>query len=101
MQYSSVNISVILAVIFFILPIGFRLWHNQYIEISDLAKCTLAAMALPNLAICLFYLITNPSKAVEMSEVIQYLTIAVLIITYLAIEEIRQTLKKQEKVPPP
>ena len=54
-------------------------------------------MGLPNLAICLFYLITDPAKAIEMSEAIQYLTIAVLVISYLAIQEIKQTFEKEGK----
>ncbi len=95
MNYSF-NASVILAIIFFILPIIFKLWHKQSIELSDLAKCTLAAMGLPNLAICLFYLITNPTKAIEMEEVIQYLTIAVLVIAYLTITEIKQIFEKRD-----
>ncbi len=94
---SHFSISVILAVTFFILPIAYKLWKKQKVELSDLAKCAFAAMGLPNLAICLFYLITNPSKAIEMAEVPQYLTIAILMFTYLAFEEIKKTFQKEKK----
>ena len=88
------NFSVLLIILFFVLLIGYKLYSKQSIQVFDLLKCTLAAMVLPNLVIYLFYLITNPQKAIEMTETTQYLTFAALIITYIAIEEIRQTFKK-------
>ncbi len=94
MNYSF-NIPAILAIVFFTLPLVFKIWRQQVIRLSDLTKCTLAAMALPNLFICLFYLVTNPAKAMIMTETIQYLTIAVLIITYLTLKEIKQTFSKK------
>ena len=94
MKYSS-SISVILAVVFFILPLVYRLYYKRDVDLSDLVRITLSAMALPNLVICLFYLLTNPPKAIEMGEAPQYLVIAVLVITYLSIREIKQIFEEE------
>ncbi len=96
---NNFNLAAILAIAFFVIPIGYKVWNKQKTELSDLAKCTLAAMGLPNLAICLFHLITNPAKALEMTEVTQYLTVAVLVIAYLTIQEIKKTFEKKAEPP--
>lgn len=89
------NISAILAVALFVIPVLYKIYYKLVVDLSDLVKITLAAMALPDLIICLFHLITNPSKAVEMAEVTQYLTIAVLVIIFLSIQEIKQIFRRK------
>lgn len=97
---TPLNISVILAIVFFVLPIAVKLRSKQQVELSDLTRCTLSAMGLPSLIICLYLLIANPLEAMKMQEAPQYLTIAVLTITYLAIEEIIKIFKEKQKPPP-
>lgn len=96
---TPVNIPVILAIVFFVLPIAVKLRRKQKIELSDLTRCTLTAMGLPSLTICLYYLVTNPLEAMKMPEAPQYLAIAVLTITYLAIEEIKKALDNPKTTP--
>lgn len=90
----QINIETILAILFFILPLFFNWGYKLPIQLSDITKCTLSSMALPKLVICLFYLVTNPIKAIQMNETPQYLTVAVLVIIYLTASEIHKTFKK-------
>lgn len=92
-------VETILAILFFILPLAYNWRYKLPIQLTDMTKCTLSAMALPKLVICLFYLVTNPAKAIQMSEAPQYLTIAVLVIFYLAASEIRKTFEKKTAPP--
>jgi hypothetical protein len=96
MDSLSLNSSAILAISFFLLPIIYKSWKKESLNMSDLVKCSLSAMGLPNLIICLFYLIIDPTKALEMPETIQHLTIAVLIIIYLVVLEIVQIFKQKD-----
>ena len=86
----ATTVTSLMAVVFFLVPIAYKLGRKQRIELSDLAKCALSAMSLPNLCLCLFYLVTNPGEAIKMPEVFQYLVIAVLIIIYLSVLEIQK-----------
>ena len=95
----QVNLETVLAILFFILPLAFNWRYKRPIQLTDITKCTLSAMALPKLTICLFYLVTNPAKAIQMSETPQYLTIAVLVIFYLTASEIRKTFEKKTAPP--
>lgn len=93
------NVQTILAIIFFFAPLVYKFKQGEYNPLSDGAKCTLAAMGLPKLVICLYYLITNPAKAVQMEETTQYLTIAVLIILYITGTEIHKSFQKDTTSP--
>lgn len=87
----QVNIQAILAILFFILPLIYKHWKGQTVELGDVIKCALASMGLLDLVICLFYLVVHPAKAFEMAETKQYLAIAVLVIIYLTLSEIHKT----------
>lgn len=95
----QVNIQTVLAIIFFFAPLLYKFKQGSYNPLSDGAKCTLAAMGLPKLVICLYYLLTNPTKAVAMEETTQYLTIAVLIILYITGTEIHKSFQKDAASP--
>lgn len=74
--------------LFFLIPLLYRRWKKEQIELADLGSCALAAMGLPNLGICLYYLIINPLEAIKMAEFPQYLAIGVLTILFLTVESI-------------
>jgi hypothetical protein len=97
---NQINTQAILAILFFILPLIYRWKKRQVVSLTDVARCTLAAMSLPNLLICLYYVVLNPSKALTMAETVQYLTIAVLIIIYVSVLEIQKTFQKKVDQPP-
>ncbi|WP_367389093.1 hypothetical protein [Lewinella sp. LCG006] len=92
----QINISVILAILFFIVPIGYNIWNRQEVHLSALIRIVLVSMTLPDLLLCLYYLVTDGAKAVEMREVTQYLTMAVLVIMYLSFQEIKEVFGKRK-----
>jgi len=96
----QINTQPILAILFFVLPLIYRWKKGQVVSLTDVARCTLASMSLPNLVICLYYLVLSPTKALAMTETVQYLTIAVLIIIYLSVLEIQKTFQKKVDRPP-
>ena len=75
--------TVVLAIFFFLAPLIYKRWKNEQVELADLGNCALAAMGLPNLLACLYYLVTNPSEAMKMAELPQYLIIGLLTILFL------------------
>jgi hypothetical protein len=75
--------TVLLAMFFFLAPLIYKKWQGERIELADLGKCAIPAMGLPNLFICLYYLVVNPTEALKMAELPQYLTIGVLTILFL------------------
>lgn len=82
------TLTVLLATLFFLTPLLYKKWKGGRIELADLSNCALAAMGLPNLFTCLYYLIISPADAMKMSEWPQYLTIGVLTILFLTGESI-------------
>ena len=96
-----VNIEAILAIFFFILPLAYNWKYKLPVQLTDITKCTLSSMALPKLVICLVYLVISPTKALQMNETPQYLTIAVLVIIYLTTSEIRKTFDRKVKTEEP
>ena len=85
---------VLLAMFFFLAPLIYKRWKKEQIELAGLGNCALAAMGLPNLFMCLFYLVVNPAEVVKMAELPQYLTIGVLIILFLTCVSISEVFKK-------
>ncbi len=75
--------TVLLAMFFFLAPLIYKKWKGERIELADLGNCAMAAMGLPNLFTCLYYLVVNPQEALKMAELPQYLTIGVLTILFL------------------
>lgn len=84
-------LTIVLATLFFLVPLLYKRWKKAKIEFADIGNCALAAMGLPNLFLCLYYLLTNPKNALEMAELPQYLTIGVLTILFLTGESILKT----------
>jgi len=92
--YMTNTAIVLLAMFFFLAPLIYKRWKKEQIELADLGNCALAAMGLPNLFMCLFYLVVNPAEVVKMAELPQYLTIGVLIILFLTCVSISEVFKK-------
>lgn len=90
-------LAVLLAMFFFLGLLLYRRWRKEQIDLANLGNCALAAMALPNLFIFLYCLLTNLESALKMAELPQYLTIGVLTILFLTGESIFRNFTK----PPP
>lgn len=82
------SLTIALAIIFFLAPLLYKKWKAQPVLLADFVACSLAAMSLPNLVMCLIGLIINPSEVIETPEFSQYLAIGILTILYLTLESI-------------
>lgn len=87
------NASTLLAVVFFLTPILYKKLNKEATDLPTVAKCAISAMALPDLAICIYYLFVNPVQAYSMPEAPQYFFVAIVIFGYFAFWEIRKILK--------
>lgn len=85
--------TVLLTIFFFLIPLLYKKWKKEKIELSDLLNCALAAMSLPNLLICLYYQMANPAEATKMADQQQYSLIGVLTILFLTGESILKILQ--------
>ena len=82
------TVTVLLTIFFFLLPLLYKKWKKEKVELSDLLNCALAAMSLPNLFIYIYYQMANPLEATKMAEQQQYSLIGVLTILFITADSI-------------
>ncbi len=92
------NFQAVLAICFFCSPLIYKRFRGNKVELTDVLKCAIAAMSLPDLILCLFYLVFNPSKAYQIAETKQYFTIAILVVIYITGTEIYKTFISSEPI---
>lgn len=92
----NLNVEVILTIVLFVAPIVYKFFTVKKVEIPDIIKYTLASLGLPDLFICLYYLIFDPWKAFQMPAASQLLSLGILVSISITIDEIHKYIEEKK-----